>query len=305
MAEYSQKWRNGTSSRARSTKTSDGLAAIQAQLNNLEREIKKVNEKVYAAQFRCELCKGPHYTKDCPQKEEGKTLEEAYYTQHEPYPVSEAYDVMILDAHSLPQKEKDPKSFTLPYFIRDICFDKALVDLRASELLKIAENVILDIPEDKDVPLILERPFLSTAHSKIDVFENKITLRVGDKKLVFKESDESFDPTYGEYLELNDLETPLETKTNQDDGFMLIFVKTGPYKIEFSYVIGCKYVIADLFPSLPINPMTKSFYYSIFGNKDEGKSQAETLIDIPVFVGKFSIISGFTIIDDDEIISQH
>ncbi|GJY35843.1 hypothetical protein Tco_0421221 [Tanacetum coccineum] len=25
--------------------------------------------------------KGPHYTKDCPQKEEGKTLEEAYYTQ--------------------------------------------------------------------------------------------------------------------------------------------------------------------------------------------------------------------------------
>ncbi|GKC72961.1 hypothetical protein Tco_1118844 [Tanacetum coccineum] len=41
MAEYSQKWHNGTSSRT----------------------------------------KGPHYTKDCPQKEEGKTLKEAYYTQ--------------------------------------------------------------------------------------------------------------------------------------------------------------------------------------------------------------------------------
>ncbi|GJT57479.1 hypothetical protein Tco_0992533 [Tanacetum coccineum] len=81
MAEYSQKWHNGTSSRTKSTETSDGLAAIQAQLNNLGREIKKVNEKVYAAQVGCELCKGPHYTKDCPQKEEGKTLEEAYYTQ--------------------------------------------------------------------------------------------------------------------------------------------------------------------------------------------------------------------------------
>ncbi|GKC52814.1 hypothetical protein Tco_1075559 [Tanacetum coccineum] len=80
MAEYSQKWHNGTS-RSRSTKTSDGLAAIQAQLNNLGREIKKVNEKVYAAQVGCEQCKGPHYTKDCPLKEEGKTLEEAYYTQ--------------------------------------------------------------------------------------------------------------------------------------------------------------------------------------------------------------------------------
>ncbi|GJY46953.1 hypothetical protein Tco_0436016 [Tanacetum coccineum] len=53
MAEYSQKWHNGTS-RSRSTETSDGLAAIQAQLNNLEREIKKVNEKVYAAQVGCE-----------------------------------------------------------------------------------------------------------------------------------------------------------------------------------------------------------------------------------------------------------
>ncbi|GKD16032.1 retrovirus-related pol polyprotein from transposon TNT 1-94 [Tanacetum coccineum] len=53
MVEYSQKWHNGTS-RARSTETSDGLAAIQAQLNNLGREIKKVNEKVYAAQVGCE-----------------------------------------------------------------------------------------------------------------------------------------------------------------------------------------------------------------------------------------------------------
>ncbi|GKE96186.1 hypothetical protein Tco_1581041, partial [Tanacetum coccineum] len=34
MAEYSQKWNNGTS-RGRSTETSDGLAAIQEQLNNL------------------------------------------------------------------------------------------------------------------------------------------------------------------------------------------------------------------------------------------------------------------------------
>ncbi|GKD71277.1 hypothetical protein Tco_1325367 [Tanacetum coccineum] len=79
MAEYSQKWHNETS-RGRSTETSDGLAAMQAQLNNLGRQIKKVNEKVYAAQVGCEQCKGPHYTKDCPQKEEGKTLEEAYNT---------------------------------------------------------------------------------------------------------------------------------------------------------------------------------------------------------------------------------
>ncbi|GJY06752.1 hypothetical protein Tco_0373806 [Tanacetum coccineum] len=54
MAEYSQKWHNETSSKSISTETSDGLAAIQAQLNSLGRKIKK---------------------------EERKALEEAYYTQ--------------------------------------------------------------------------------------------------------------------------------------------------------------------------------------------------------------------------------
>nr|GEV68823.1 hypothetical protein [Tanacetum cinerariifolium]GEV73987.1 hypothetical protein [Tanacetum cinerariifolium] len=58
--------------------TSNGLAAIQAQLNNLRRKIKIVNKKVYASQVGCKSCNGPHYTKDCPLKDEGKTLEEAY-----------------------------------------------------------------------------------------------------------------------------------------------------------------------------------------------------------------------------------
>ncbi|GJR60318.1 ribonuclease H-like domain-containing protein [Tanacetum coccineum] len=146
----------------------------------------------------------------------------------------EAQDVKILETydHTLPQKEKDPGSFTLPCFIHNICFDKALVDLGVSVSIMlfstytnlglgilshtmltikladrtikqprgIAKNVlvrigkfifpidfiILDIPEDDDVPLILGRPFLSTAHSKIDVFKRKITLRVGEEKLVFK-----------------------------------------------------------------------------------------------------------------------
>ncbi|GKA84055.1 hypothetical protein Tco_0805650 [Tanacetum coccineum] len=45
MAEHSPKCHDGTSTRTRKTETSDGLADIQAQLNNLGREIKKVNEK--------------------------------------------------------------------------------------------------------------------------------------------------------------------------------------------------------------------------------------------------------------------
>ncbi|GJU33946.1 hypothetical protein Tco_1182300 [Tanacetum coccineum] len=70
MVDHSQKWHNGMSTRTRSTYTSDGLASIQAQLNNLGREIKKVNERVYVVQVGCESCYGPLDTKDCPLKEE-------------------------------------------------------------------------------------------------------------------------------------------------------------------------------------------------------------------------------------------
>ncbi|GJY85882.1 reverse transcriptase domain-containing protein [Tanacetum coccineum] len=45
--------------------------------------------------------------------------------------------------------------------------------------------VILDIPEDSRVTIILGRPFLATAQAMINVFNKKITLRVGDEEVVF------------------------------------------------------------------------------------------------------------------------
>ncbi|GJZ47879.1 retrovirus-related pol polyprotein from transposon TNT 1-94, partial [Tanacetum coccineum] len=148
------------------------------------------------------------------------------------------YELNFMEAYgashnndTIPKKEKDPGSFTLPCFINDFCFNNALVDLGASvsvmplstylnlglgelahtrltvELADrtvkypkvIAENVLVKIgkftfpvdfiilfmPEDIKVPLILGRPFLSTALAKIDVYKRKITLRVGEEKIVF------------------------------------------------------------------------------------------------------------------------
>ncbi|GJW82422.1 hypothetical protein Tco_0146397 [Tanacetum coccineum] len=104
---------------------------------------------------------------------------------------------------SIPRKEKDPGNFTLPCYINNVCFDNAFADLRASdcEISKgISKNVlvgigtfvflvdfiILDMLEDIKVPLILKRPFLSTTYVKIGVFKRKITLRVGEEKIIFK-----------------------------------------------------------------------------------------------------------------------
>ncbi|GJX51674.1 ribonuclease H-like domain, reverse transcriptase, RNA-dependent DNA polymerase [Tanacetum coccineum] len=111
--------------------------------------------------------------------------------------------------------------------------------------------IIIDIPKDIKTPLILGRPFLSTAHAKIDLFKRKITLRVGNDKVVFKSDNptrniiasvyasslsermelnlearlmgealilnRSLDQLYGNYIELNDLNEPLELRRNQVD----------------------------------------------------------------------------------------
>ncbi|GKA79000.1 hypothetical protein Tco_0785537 [Tanacetum coccineum] len=192
----------------------------KAKENALSVEIQMISSE----NVGCEQCKGPHYTKDYPLKEEGKTLKEAYYTQF-------AYSKASHINDSIPRKEKDPGSFTLPCFINNVCFDNSLVDLGASvsvmplstnlnlglgelahttltaELADrtvkypkgIAENVlvgigkfifpvdfiILDMPKDIKVPLILGRPFLSAARAKIDVYKRKITLRVREERIVF------------------------------------------------------------------------------------------------------------------------
>ncbi|GJZ72023.1 NUDIX hydrolase 6-like protein [Tanacetum coccineum] len=242
------KLHNGTS-RGRSTETSDGLAAIQAQLNNLRREIKKVNEKVFAAQVGLDatvLNQGASIkTLEIQIEQISKVIQERGFgslpssTESNPrdhvmsisntievdassirrigspqYAEAYSYGASQID-NSIPQKEKDPGIFTLPCFINNVCFDNALADLGASvsvmplstylnlglgelahtklivELADktvkypkgIAKNmlvrigkfifpidfIILDMPEDIKVPLILGRPFLSTAHAKIDV----------------------------------------------------------------------------------------------------------------------------------------
>nr|GEU40393.1 hypothetical protein [Tanacetum cinerariifolium] len=135
MVEYSQKWNNGTS-RTKSTKTSEGIAAIQAQLNNLGREIKKVNEKVYAAQVGCKQCKGAVLTtpKIAHSRKKGKPSKKLT---------------------TLNLKEKDPGSFTLPCYINNVCFDNALTDLGASIIRPFIWG--LHRSNDLDVPLELRR----------------------------------------------------------------------------------------------------------------------------------------------------
>nr|GFC71553.1 DNA-directed DNA polymerase [Tanacetum cinerariifolium] len=55
-----------------------------------------------------------------------------------------------------------------------------------------ADFVILDFVANPRVPLILGRPFLSTSHALIDVYEGEITLRHDDQSLTLKCGDTPF-----------------------------------------------------------------------------------------------------------------
>ncbi|GJZ91610.1 homeodomain-like protein [Tanacetum coccineum] len=114
--------------------------------------------------------------------------------------------------------------------------------------------IILDMPKDIKVSLILERPFLSTARAKIDVYKRKITLRVEEEMIIFTSVkpasslikmvymlslrermeldlearlmgetlvlNRSLDPFLEDYIELNDLNEPYELRRNQEDDLM-------------------------------------------------------------------------------------
>ncbi|GJT90109.1 DNA-directed DNA polymerase [Tanacetum coccineum] len=63
--------------------------------------------------------------------------------------------------------------------------------IRVDKFVLPIDFVILDMPEDSRVPIILKRSFLATARAMIDVFNKKITLRVGDDEVVFEVVDQS------------------------------------------------------------------------------------------------------------------
>ena len=136
----------------------------------------------------------------------------------------------------LPQKLKDPGSFTIPCTIGNAIFERALCDLGASinlmplsifkrlglgearpttVTLQLADRslkhprgiiedvlvkvdkfifpayfIVLDMEEDKEIPIILGRPFLATGRAMIDVQRGELKLRVQEEEVKFNVFEE-------------------------------------------------------------------------------------------------------------------
>ena len=137
----------------------------------------------------------------------------------------------VILQRKMPQKLKDPGSFTIPCTIGNAIFERALCDLGASinlmplsifkhlglgearpttvtlqladrslkhprgviedVLVKVdkfifpADFIVLDMEEDKEIPIILGRPFLATGKAMIDVQRGELKLRVQEDEVKF------------------------------------------------------------------------------------------------------------------------
>ncbi|GKA69725.1 putative nucleotidyltransferase, ribonuclease H [Tanacetum coccineum] len=104
--------------------------------------------------------------------------------------------------------------------------------IKVDKFVLLIDFVILDMPEDSRVPIILGRPFLATARAMIDVFNKKITLRVGDDEVIFdvyqsiKRPATEDDECYGiddlgleKSIDQSDLEGCEPVKNNPDNDY--------------------------------------------------------------------------------------
>ncbi|GJR67060.1 hypothetical protein Tco_0013125 [Tanacetum coccineum] len=256
LTEMQEKWHNRIS-RSRSTETSDGLATIQAQLNNLGREIKKLNEKVYAAQVGYEQCKGPHYTKDCPLKEKGKTLEEAYYMkfggpfQGRGYRAATSGFYQRNNANPLYQERRQSMEDTLSKFMSELAKRHKNSNL-IKEIRALTDAVIhnqgasIKTLEIQIMQMSKNRTLMYETRQTTILFPSRLNGYYYEEKkgsygpqlseayfeasqsILQMEKDPgsslylalliiSLDPFLEDYIELNDINEPFELKRNQRD----------------------------------------------------------------------------------------
>ncbi|GJR48377.1 reverse transcriptase domain-containing protein [Tanacetum coccineum] len=82
-----------------------------------------------------------------------------------------------------------PTRMTLELANRYITYPMGITEdviIKVDKFNFLADFVIVDFEADPRVPIILGRPFLRTAKALVDLYEEKLTLRIGNEELVFR-----------------------------------------------------------------------------------------------------------------------
>ncbi|GJT29419.1 DNA-directed DNA polymerase [Tanacetum coccineum] len=116
--------------------------------------------------------------------------------------------------------EPKPTRISLELADRSIQYPRGILEdvlIKIDKFVLPIDFVILDMREDSRIPIILGRSFLAIARSMIDVFNKKITLRVGSEEVIFdvnqsmKKPNTEDDECYG----IDDLDTVIQSAAQE------------------------------------------------------------------------------------------
>ncbi|GKB40874.1 DNA-directed DNA polymerase [Tanacetum coccineum] len=116
--------------------------------------------------------------------------------------------------------EPKPTRISLELADRSIQYPRGIAEdvlIKIDKLVLPIDFVILDMREDSRILIILGRPFLATARAMIDLFNKKITLRVGSKEEIFNVNQSMKKPRMedDECYRIDDLDTVIQSTAQE------------------------------------------------------------------------------------------
>ncbi|GKA07382.1 hypothetical protein Tco_0686606 [Tanacetum coccineum] len=195
-------------------------------------------------------------------------------------------------------------------------------------------NITLRVGEEKIIfksikpaSSLIKRVYMLSLRERMEL---DLEARLMGETLVL---NRSLDPFLEDYIELNDLNEPFELRRNQGDDLMPtieegevieefrtrdedldIGIDDYPsycdddkkihidcaHNLKFSCMIGFEFTHVNFYPLLYVNVMSRKFHNSIMQNKMvyKGDNVVGALMNVPIFVGTFSVMTDFAVLED-------
>ncbi|GJS08992.1 reverse transcriptase domain-containing protein [Tanacetum coccineum] len=180
--------------------SASGSLTQDAHITSLTKQVEallSLDRPINSIQNGCETCGGPHHYYDCQAA--GGYTHDVYATSgtyneggntYQPQADSGAsINLMPLSIYEkLRIGPLKPTQMTLELANRSVTFPMGIakdVIVKVEKFNFLADFIIVDFEADPRVSIILGRPFLRTARALVDLYEEKLTLRVGNEEVVF------------------------------------------------------------------------------------------------------------------------
>ncbi|GJV35976.1 reverse transcriptase domain-containing protein [Tanacetum coccineum] len=172
------------------------------------------------------------------------------------------------------------------------------VVVRVDGFTFLADFVVVNFELDPRVPIILRRPFLRTAKALIDLYEEKLTLRVGSDELVFyaEKFEKSKNKQFVHAISIIDFlkdepfsasnttrsfrdalpsrYSPLKTSENLEECPMNSPLKKGCSRVNFQVYSNSLFEFDDIFNSSNVNPLFNEMVEDV-ENKNSNVSNSD------------------------------